>query len=103
MDDDFGWAGGVEVGGRHAERLLAEHLCTVHVAPCQQQVLDLQFDSLLLVLEPCGVVEVGTLLVSLLFLYTWLSRRTYYTMTGSEYLLFALCIIKSFRHDEIKQ
>ena len=74
MDDDLGRAGNVEVGGvRLVERLLVEHACTVHVSPGQQQVLDLQLASLLPVFQPCGVVEVSTLIIVILppFLYTW--------------------------------
>lgn len=72
MDDDFGWAGGVEVRSlRPSERLVVEHLCTVHVFPGQQQVLDPQFDSVVSVLLPCGVVEVSTLIIPLTLLYTW--------------------------------
>lgn len=40
MDDDLGWVGHIEVCV--VERLLAEFLCTVHIPPGQQQVLDPQ-------------------------------------------------------------
>lgn len=82
MDDDFGRAGSVEVGGLLGERLLVEGLCTVHVSPRQQQVLDLQLESLLPVAPPCGVVDVRALIVPLPFLYTWWIRGNYFT--GSE-------------------
>lgn len=73
MDDDLGRAGDIEEGGLLClgERLLIEHVCTVHVSPRQQQILDLQLDSLLPVLQPCSVVEVSTLNISLPLLYTW--------------------------------
>lgn len=72
MDDDLGGQGRVEVQGLLcvSQSLLCEHLCTVHVPPGQQQVLDLHLDSLLLILQPGGVVQVSTL-ISLPLLYTW--------------------------------
>lgn len=79
MDNDLGWEGNVEVGRLLGDRLLVEHLCTVHVSPRQQQVLDLQFDSLLPVALPGGVVEVGTLMILLPFLYTWLVLEEHFS------------------------
>ncbi len=88
MDDDLGWAGDVEVGGLLgiSERILVEHVRTVHVPPGQQQVLDLQLGSLLPVLRPGGVVEVRALIVFLPFVYTWSIRRTECRMDWSHML-----------------
>ena len=71
MDDDLGREGHVEVGRLLCvcERLLAKHECTVHVPPGQQQVLDPQLDSLLPILLPADVVQVGAL-----FLNAWAVR-----------------------------
>lgn len=65
MDDDLGWVGHVEVCV--VQRLLAEFLCTVHVAPGEQQVLDLQLLPLLSILLPGCVSQICTLNI---FLYT---------------------------------
>lgn len=81
MDDDLGWEGDVEEGRLLAQRLLVEGFCTVSVSPRQQQVLDLQFDSLLPVALPRGVVQVSTLGVLLPFLYTWMIRGTPFITT----------------------
>lgn len=73
MDDDLCRVGDVEVGRLllcFGERLLVEHLGTVHVPPCEQQVLHLELDFLLPVLQPGGVVEVRALFIALNFLHT---------------------------------
>lgn len=78
VDDDLGRAGDVEVGGllRFGERLLVELVCTVHVSPRQQQVLNLHLRSLLPVLRPRGVVEVSTLFIFPPLLFAWSIRGT---------------------------
>lgn len=65
MDDDLCWVGHIEVCV--VERLLPEHMSTVHVPPGEQQILDLQLQPLLSILLPGCVVQVSTLYV---FLYT---------------------------------